>query len=438
MADEVAVVKQGGGALMQGNVTEVIAHVRLIEQVKEMVMKDGTHYGKVPGCGDKPTLLKPGAEKLLFVFGLRQETAVAIKELPAGHREYTVTTTVLSRDGVQLAQGVGICSTMESKYRYRGAKADDKVTDVAVPPAYWNRRKAQASPQELQQILAQAVGRAGRFGTKKVDETWMVTERGEETGGKVENPDIADVYNTVLKMAKKRSMVDGALTATASSDFFAQDLEELEGREEAALEREEKAGRLKKEPVKQEPPPKPRQAAGTSTESEMDQRRRVAANQGKPEPALKGSGVVKNGESLDKAFGDDPPDDETAAEFLSGGPERETEGPVDLREARGGAVRQPTPETKQRAEPGDKVSANGITFEQWSVMSDDERKANGHVTKKQINYINQLCKGLQINGPAMLEEIQKDYPEAPQLTNSWQLTKKMAMDLIDSLSAMKK
>ena len=29
-------------------------------------MKDGEHFGKIPGCGDKPTLLKPGAEKALF------------------------------------------------------------------------------------------------------------------------------------------------------------------------------------------------------------------------------------------------------------------------------------------------------------------------------------------------------------------------------------
>jgi len=34
------------------------------------VMVDGHDYGKIPGCGDKPTLLKPGAEKLLQVYGL--------------------------------------------------------------------------------------------------------------------------------------------------------------------------------------------------------------------------------------------------------------------------------------------------------------------------------------------------------------------------------
>ena len=34
-------------------------------------------------------------------------------------------------------------------------------------------------------------------------------------------------YNTVKKMAKKRAMADGILTATCSSDLFTQDLEDL-------------------------------------------------------------------------------------------------------------------------------------------------------------------------------------------------------------------
>jgi hypothetical protein len=48
---------------------------------------------------------------------------------------------------------------------------------------------------------------------------------GQQTG-KVENPDIADTYNTVLKMAKKRAHVDAILTATAASDIFTQDIDE--------------------------------------------------------------------------------------------------------------------------------------------------------------------------------------------------------------------
>ena len=44
--------------------------------------------------------------------------------------------------------------------------------------------------------------------------------------GRVENPDIADAYNTVLKMSKKRAHVDAIITATAASDIFVQDEED--------------------------------------------------------------------------------------------------------------------------------------------------------------------------------------------------------------------
>ena len=62
------------------------------------------------------------------------------------------------------------------------------------------------------------------FIVKKVDgQGWMVAKGGE----KLETDNPADHYNTVLKMAKKRALVDAVLTTTAASDIFAQDLEDL-------------------------------------------------------------------------------------------------------------------------------------------------------------------------------------------------------------------
>ena len=43
---------------------QVLGQVALIQQILATAMKKGTHYDTIPGCGDKPTLLKPGAEKL--------------------------------------------------------------------------------------------------------------------------------------------------------------------------------------------------------------------------------------------------------------------------------------------------------------------------------------------------------------------------------------
>ena len=46
------------------------------------------------------------------------------------------------------------------------------------------------------------------------------------TRARAENPDIADIYNTCLKMSKKRSVIDAVLTATGASAIFTQDIEE--------------------------------------------------------------------------------------------------------------------------------------------------------------------------------------------------------------------
>jgi hypothetical protein len=47
-----------------------------------------------------------------------------------------------------------------------------------------------------------------------------------QTEGRVPNPDLADTYNTVLKMADKRALIAAVLNGTAASDVFTQDVED--------------------------------------------------------------------------------------------------------------------------------------------------------------------------------------------------------------------
>ena len=197
-------------------VEQVLLHLSLIQQIMSAAMKEGEHYGRIPGCGDKPTLLKPGAEKLCLTFRLAPTYDVGERQLEGGHREYRVTATLTSiMTQVLIGQGVGCCSTMENKYRFRAGPAE--VTERPVPRAYWDLR--QDDPAKAQELI----GGKG-FTVKKVDgQGWMVAKGGE----KVENDNPADHYNTVLKMAKKRALVDAVLTTTAASDIFSQDLEEL-------------------------------------------------------------------------------------------------------------------------------------------------------------------------------------------------------------------
>ena len=197
-------------------VQQVLGQVALIQQIMGAAMKDGEHYGKIPGCGDKPTLLKPGAEKLCLTFRLAPTYDVDERTLDRGHREYRVQCTLSSiLTNAFIGQGVGVCSTMEGKYRFRQGVAEP--TDKPVPRAYWDVR--QEDPAKAQELI----GGKG-FTVKKVEgKGWMIAKGGE----KVENDNPADHYNTVLKMAKKRALVDAVLTATAASDIFTQDLEDI-------------------------------------------------------------------------------------------------------------------------------------------------------------------------------------------------------------------
>lgn len=204
----------------------VTARIKVLERIYHDVMKKDIHYGVVPGCGDKPTLLKPGAELTLTAFMLRSNIrSKEVVDLDLGHREVTVITEVLTSDGNVLGAGIGSCSTMESKYRYR--RADRVDTGKDVPGEYWDKRKSDP-------VAAQALLGGPGYTTAKVDVTddktgevkkrWHIMLGGERT----ENPDLADTYNTVLKMAKKRSLVDAVLTSCGASAMFTQDIEDMD------------------------------------------------------------------------------------------------------------------------------------------------------------------------------------------------------------------
>jgi len=160
----------------------IIKQVSIIQSVMKKVMQDGQHYGTIPGCGDKPTLLKPGAEKLTMTFRLAPKFHITERDLGKGHREYEVQTELISIvTGGFIGEGLGSCSTMESKYRFRNAEPE--ITDQPVPQAYWNLRKA-GSPK-AQEML----GGSG-FTTKKTDEGWFIAKK---SGDRVEHDNPADI-----------------------------------------------------------------------------------------------------------------------------------------------------------------------------------------------------------------------------------------------------
>ena len=208
---------------------KLLKQVQLIQEVMAKVMKRGEHYGVIPGIGKKckecngkgcekchgegwigkPSLYQPGAEKLGTTFRLAPSYQITHSDLPGGHREYEIVCTLIHiPTGQIIGQGVGSCSTMEGKYRFRTGEVE--TTGKPVPQEYWTDRD-----QSL-------IGGKG-FSTKKVDGKWEIVRAGE----KVEHDNPADYYNTALKMSKKRAHVDSIKTSTACSDIFTQDVEDM-------------------------------------------------------------------------------------------------------------------------------------------------------------------------------------------------------------------
>lgn len=222
---------------------DVMAQVNLIQNIMERAMKKDEHYGVIPGTGNKPTLLKAGAEKLNLTFRMAPDPQVEVIDLGKGHREYRVKVVMTSiTTGRILGAGVGSAATMETKWRFRSGPGES--TGKPVPQGYWDMRSS--DPKKAQELL----GGKG-FITKKEDGVWTIFRQGE----RVEHDNPADYYNTCLKMGKKRALVDAVLTCTAASDIFTQDIEEMA--EDGTIDVTPKAA-----PPKSTPPEDPKETGG--------------------------------------------------------------------------------------------------------------------------------------------------------------------------------
>lgn len=216
----------GSPSILMGSLTiaQFTEQVHLIQQAMKDLMTEGEHYGLMdfqreqdgsPKKGAKPSLFKPGAEKLGFLFRLSPSFEVEERDLPREHREVKITTTLTHLPtGLVWGQGVGCATTMETKYRWR-----------------MSERKCPACLKETIIKGKEEFGggwlcfkKKGGCG-EKFNEGDASIEK--QVAGRVEHDNPADYYNTVLKIAKKRSHVDAILTATAASDFFTQDIEDL-------------------------------------------------------------------------------------------------------------------------------------------------------------------------------------------------------------------
>jgi len=191
-------------AASQDRVNDLIDQSKMIKLALQTAMVEGEHYGTIPGTKN-PTLYKQGAEKISTLFRLAPSYEIKRYDLQGEHREYEVVCTLTNiNSGQVFGQGVGSCSSLETKYRYRN---DTQDTGEPIPGDYQQNK---------------GYYRAQGFVSAKIDGEWKWC-----TLVRVDHDNPADYYNTVLKMAKKRAHVDAVTTATACSDVFSQDLEDL-------------------------------------------------------------------------------------------------------------------------------------------------------------------------------------------------------------------
>ncbi|CAB1060133.1 hypothetical protein D1BOALGB6SA_4898 [Olavius sp. associated proteobacterium Delta 1] len=159
---------------------ELIQQSRRILEIKDKAMKDQVHYGIIPGC-KKPSLWKPGAEKLCAAFRLEPEFETTSREDP----NRTINWQKWDYDKRKQIEGVT-----------RGyIEYDSRCSLTHIPTG----------------------------------EVWVSNVSGScnnfESKYRSLNP--YDVKNTLEKMAEKRSLVAAVLIGTAASDIFTQDIEDL-------------------------------------------------------------------------------------------------------------------------------------------------------------------------------------------------------------------
>lgn len=138
-------------------------HVRKLDEIKRHVLRNKVDYDIIPGT-PKPTLLKPGAERLLQFFGL-------------GHK----------------------------------VKCVERVLDWEKGFFYFCYRVNIVKTYPTHEIVVAECEGSANSREKKY-----------------RNQDPYSIVNTLKKMAIKRALVGATLQATGTSEFFTQDVEDME------------------------------------------------------------------------------------------------------------------------------------------------------------------------------------------------------------------
>jgi hypothetical protein len=203
-----------------------------VRQIQKELMEEDEDYGVIPGT-KKPTLLKPGAEKLCMFYGLVptfREEWIEGDGYSRPHLRVKVTCSLHRghKKGPVVGSGAGASNSWEKKHRYRSAQKACPACGVVGAVI---KGKEEYGGGWL------CWNKNGGCNAKFKDHDARITE---QVVGQIENPDPFDTENTLLKMAMKRAQVDATLRTTATSGLFTQDLEDDPENTEPKRDRERK------------------------------------------------------------------------------------------------------------------------------------------------------------------------------------------------------
>lgn len=162
----------------QNSLAELGEQRKLLKTFINKQLTRDIDYGIIPGT-PKPSLYKPGAEKIanIFQLGSRVVKTDRVIDVANNFAMFEVTVEVFHLPtGKPISQCVGVCNNHEKKYKERA-----------------------------------------KYGKN---------DRGQREFIGMEETPFADVLNTLSKMAQKRAYVGAVIIATGASDYFTQDLTE--------------------------------------------------------------------------------------------------------------------------------------------------------------------------------------------------------------------
>jgi hypothetical protein len=171
------------------NKLDAIQHFQSL--VQSNLIQD-TDYGIIPGV-KKPSLYQPGAEKIAKLLELAEYYDIEkIEDWDKGFFYYLIKCTLkMIGTDIVISTGLGSANSKEPKWAYRWV---------------W--------PNEV------PVG---------MDKTKMVSRK-LKSGGyqyRLNNEEIYEIVNTILKIGKKRAFIDAVKSAGRLSNLFTQDIEDI-------------------------------------------------------------------------------------------------------------------------------------------------------------------------------------------------------------------